>query len=429
MKPLPFARSAKAARKTRLNLMPDWAEVKLEKRALLAVVTWDGGAGTMNWGDAANWDGDNLPTSTDDVVIPDLAGVQTINVNITTGNAKTLNSVENVTIQASQSLTLRDGTSQVSGVFTVSPGGTLVAESGSVFTPTGAVTIDGADLYARDSGTSGNGGKLNLAAATSYVNSNRWRGRIEATGGNSLIDLSGLSSVKNGGVSGTPMAGLDITVSAGGKIDLKNVTQISAGAGGGQSIWMTASDNSTSWGWYPEGTSRIFVNSGATIISPELKTLSTVEIYHNGGSMDVSRIESMTGGGIIVNAGTVNYTSLVRINSADITNNGGTIGLSTVSNFDSTSLWVGGGRTIDLSQVTSYKNPSRWRATFQATQPGSQINLSGLQEIINGGVSGTPMAGLDITVSAGGKIDLKNVTQISAGAGGGQSIWMTASDN
>ena len=41
----------------------------LEDRRLLAVVSWDGGAGTLNWHDPANWSGDELPIADDDVVI------------------------------------------------------------------------------------------------------------------------------------------------------------------------------------------------------------------------------------------------------------------------------------------------------------------------------------------------------------------------
>jgi len=42
----------------------------LEPRLVLATVTWDGGAGTSVWNDAANWDTDVVPTIADDVVIP-----------------------------------------------------------------------------------------------------------------------------------------------------------------------------------------------------------------------------------------------------------------------------------------------------------------------------------------------------------------------
>src|SRR5262249_48285527 len=41
----------------------------LETRMQLSVISWDGGAGTLNWRDALNWSGDALPGSNDDVVI------------------------------------------------------------------------------------------------------------------------------------------------------------------------------------------------------------------------------------------------------------------------------------------------------------------------------------------------------------------------
>ncbi len=50
----------------------------LEHRRLLAIVTWDGGAGTLNWTDANNWDNNVIPATVDSVVIPDLVGTPTI---------------------------------------------------------------------------------------------------------------------------------------------------------------------------------------------------------------------------------------------------------------------------------------------------------------------------------------------------------------
>lgn len=41
----------------------------LEPRQLLATISWDGGAGTNSWHDAANWSGDQLPGPADHVVI------------------------------------------------------------------------------------------------------------------------------------------------------------------------------------------------------------------------------------------------------------------------------------------------------------------------------------------------------------------------
>ena len=430
MKPLPFARSAKAARKTRLNLMPDWAEVKLEKRALLAVVTWDGGAGTMNWGDANNWSANALPTSTDDVVIPDLAGVQTINVNITTGNAKTLNSVENVTIQASRSLTLRDGTSQVSGVFIVSPGGTLVAESGSVFTPTGTVTIDGANLYAKNSG------KLMLAVATSYVNSTNSAAVIQASGTNSLIDLSGLTKIDNGGLSGG--TSLDVNVTTGGSIDLRGVTQITVSTSAWTRVQLKSIDatsvinlqkltdfqdnqaGSESYSLY----SAMTASTNGQILTTALKNLTGVRITHDGGTIDVSKVEQLFNSGIYVNAGTINYSSLFSIKDSEVSISDGTIGLSAVYNIDGTSLYVSNGRQIDLSQITSFVTSVKTVA-FQSRGLNSKILLPGVVTIINKSDRGC------VTINAieSGVINLANVSSIFCNTGFEPKVQISVSDN
>src|SRR5262245_19599918 len=61
---------------------------QLENR-LAPVVSWDGGAGTLNWKDAPNWSTDSLPGSTDDVVIGSAFAGQTI----TSGADVTIKSV------------------------------------------------------------------------------------------------------------------------------------------------------------------------------------------------------------------------------------------------------------------------------------------------------------------------------------------------
>ncbi len=54
----------------RYSLSPTFES--LEQRALLAVVTWDGGGDGITWEDPANWDTNVLPTAADDVIIADL---------------------------------------------------------------------------------------------------------------------------------------------------------------------------------------------------------------------------------------------------------------------------------------------------------------------------------------------------------------------
>ena len=71
-----------------------------------ATKTWDGGAGTVYWADANNWNPDGVPASTDDV---SLTGANTIDIN-TAGvcNNITLNNASLVlTIKSAYSLTVR----------------------------------------------------------------------------------------------------------------------------------------------------------------------------------------------------------------------------------------------------------------------------------------------------------------------------------
>lgn len=74
------ARSA-AKRLVRSAGCADRASVEaLEPRLLLALVEWDGGAGTDSWHDALNWSGDEVPTAVDDVVIGEME-LEAIRVN------------------------------------------------------------------------------------------------------------------------------------------------------------------------------------------------------------------------------------------------------------------------------------------------------------------------------------------------------------
>ena len=71
----------------------------------MGTLTWDGGAGTNNWGDANNWNPDLVPTSSNDV---SLTGANTIDVNVAgVCNNITLNNASLVlTVKSAYSLTV-----------------------------------------------------------------------------------------------------------------------------------------------------------------------------------------------------------------------------------------------------------------------------------------------------------------------------------
>jgi hypothetical protein len=113
---------------------------------IVFVKTWDGGAGTHNWGDAANWNRDGVPTAADDV---ELTRADTININVaaTTKHLLLNNASLVLTTEAGHSLavsgnfTLSSGTFNTAAAFpTVS--GTIDVAGGTVgFTGSGAQTI------------------------------------------------------------------------------------------------------------------------------------------------------------------------------------------------------------------------------------------------------------------------------------------------
>src|SRR5436190_11300378 len=58
----------------------------LERRRLLAAISWDAGGDGVHWNDPANWSGDAVPTANDDVTI----GVGSVSVNGADASAKTV---------------------------------------------------------------------------------------------------------------------------------------------------------------------------------------------------------------------------------------------------------------------------------------------------------------------------------------------------
>jgi len=80
--------------------------------ALAATIRWDGGASTTNWNDANNWDGNAVPTSTDDVILDNTLVVAAYTINVNTAadvNSLTIAETAGVTLRpdASSARTMR----------------------------------------------------------------------------------------------------------------------------------------------------------------------------------------------------------------------------------------------------------------------------------------------------------------------------------
>ncbi len=117
-----------------------------------AAVTWDGGATTTSWTDAANWSTNAVPTSTDDVDIPASSGlVDASNLSVTVnslfiGSGSTLkiaNVGSAISLTAVNGVT-NNGTIQINSVST---GGATLISSGTITnTAIGMITDSGTSI-------------------------------------------------------------------------------------------------------------------------------------------------------------------------------------------------------------------------------------------------------------------------------------------
>ena len=69
-----FQSSASCQQKVRKTRQVKFLMESLEDRAVPAVITWDGGAGSNHFWDKANWSTDTVPGKNDDVVVPAFSG-------------------------------------------------------------------------------------------------------------------------------------------------------------------------------------------------------------------------------------------------------------------------------------------------------------------------------------------------------------------
>ncbi len=108
---------------------------ELESRVVLNTVTWTGGAGTLNWGDAANWSTGSVPNSSSAVTIS-LSGVGTINVGSGTFPVASLTDTT-----AALSIASGGTLSFASGATTSTLGENVAIESGGTLSIAAGVTL------------------------------------------------------------------------------------------------------------------------------------------------------------------------------------------------------------------------------------------------------------------------------------------------
>jgi hypothetical protein len=352
--------TAKKQLKERFDLPPVIIE-SLENRIFLTTVSWNSDS-NGDWAIGENWSSGQVPAQNDDVII-DRPGVNvTITISSGTNSVKSITSAEELKISGG-SLTVA-ANSQISGALSLVAASLVVNGVGATLNASGVTTVDRGTLLANQ------GGILDLSNFKDFTQ-NQGNNAFQADGAGSKINLSALTTiVGDPNIAPTP---LSISATNGGFIDLSGVTQI------------------------PSSVRVSFISNGAnsTINIDNLATIIGHSVY--GSLLEVR------------NNGVIQSSKLDTAQNMVIAKGTGTINTAQIDHADFSAFSVNSGGVLDLTGLTSYKQPAI-NQNWQADGAGSRINLSSLTAI--SGDPGSGQASLNIRANSGSSIHLDSLVQI-----------------
>ncbi len=319
--------------------------------ANLNAQTWDGGAGTNSWMDAANWSGDVLPTAASNVSIG--SGV-TVVIPSGTALAKIVGNNGHLTIESGATLTVTDSNS-------------------------------GGHTFNNGSGSLTNNGTLNVSGGSGTLSG--------------LLFQAGVSFLNNGTINLNNIGRRALTFTGGtatnnGTINISNTGQNTGFSSLGDGIFFTT-------------TAGTFVNTGSIIMSSITANgilNSSNSIINNSGSITiVAALNGITGGGTFNNtgSGTVDFGTIGGVEiAANVTFNQSSTGTVTTTGVINCSGTFKGNST---GSVGAFDNTN---ITAPGASPGcldfsSNFTTSGTLQIeINGATPCTQFDQISITGTA-----------------------------
>ncbi len=394
-----FSPSNGVARKGRQSGLKPWttllAIAAMQSTVVAATKTWDGGGASDNWGDAANWNADGVPTSSDAVVldnstvnpVPQIAaqsggncGTLTIggvvagtflnyggatplvtNLYGASVNAATTGPLLNITTNAPPSVSVNKvnfqlrthGSLHVEAGKTFTLSNSTISQNGTpTLTKTGAGTVAFSGSGSQVTFTGG----LNMAAGTwdadtdtldlptsgviTFTNASGVAATITSTNSHSIAGLAGgnsSSEIYATGATGLTITGSAVTTFAG---RIRGATKLNyAGAG---TLTLTGSNTFT-------GTTSIASGTLALGASGSISTTPSVSVA-SGATFNVSAIASgfTVGSGKTISGGGTVAGKLTAASGATVSPSGAL----TISN--GFTLSAGATLVLELNSVASY---------------------------------------------------------------------------
>jgi filamentous hemagglutinin family protein len=404
--------------------------LNLTANAVASYITWDGGAGTANWNDAANWSGDLVPTATDSLYISITGFNLPTNINVVnyyqTGEGAAFQVAGDLTIHATNDITLAGGKfhSLNSNTFTLLADNNIIMGTGAQIT---------ADLFATSNVI------LNTDADGSGFGSINLMGSSISTSGGNITLGGGIAGNGTGWARGSSTS--DVM-----GINLDGSTLDAWGNYGSGSIALNGRGYDSAVTNFADG---VRITNASSVTTSDIGSITVNGVGgasasdNNGVRIDgVSTVSNMSGDIVIqgyggLGTGTANmgvYLSGVGtlvdsysgvINIAGTGGSAGTAGGSNrgvridlgaqVTTFNASSINISGVAAYGgdgLQIIGDGINPTGVFSSFS-----SEINLYGLSGDAVSGAHGVFISGAQTGLATDGNINISG-TSIAAGTGG-----------
>jgi hypothetical protein len=377
---------------------------RLEDR-LTPAVTWTGGAGTLNWSDAANWSGGAVPGAADDAIINipvsgpiKISGTNAVH-SLTDTTASLVLPGGSLSLAAassvSQNVTLQGGTLTAAGSLVV--GGALT-ESNGLLNGGGTVTVNGLLTWTggtmSGTGTTAAAGGLQLGQSGQSDNETLDGRTLTNAGAATLMDQNGLTqqhgSVVRNLAGGTLNLGAGevwtgdvgsrfdnagtVNVSAGtatnkeyvflnntGKVSVNSGTLDLGGSGAGTGTFSAASGATLQFGTYSytdyafnagavvggPGTIQFGPNVAAQFASGATIKVTGSTVIDSGGNTDTNIVfaagsKVQSVGALTIKTGVLNFSTGSPVTVASLTQSDGTLTGSDAVTISGLTAWTGG---------------------------------------------------------------------------------------
>ncbi|MBK9017417.1 MAG: hypothetical protein IPM82_27100 [Saprospiraceae bacterium] len=318
--------------------------------AMAQNISWDGGAGTTSWMDAANWSGDVLPTAASNVSIG--SGV-TVVIPSGTALAKIIGNNGNLTIESGATLTVTDSNS---GGHTFNNGDGSLTNNGTLNVSGGSGTLSG--LLFQSGVAFLNNGTINL--------NNIGRRALTFTGG----------SATNNGIINVSNTGQNTGFSSLGDAFIFNAAGTFTNTG---TIVMSSGISANG---FLNNSGTIIDNSGSITITAAANGITAGGTFNNTGS---GTVDFGTIGGVEIAANvTFNQASTGTVTTTGIINCAGTLkggGSGNIGSYSNTNITAPGASPGCLNFSSDYTTSGTLQIEINDATPCTQfdqLNVSGI---------------------------------------------------